>query len=648
MNIRSRLAVVLSLLPLAVAANPKEALDLAFATQQFSGTAISPDGLRIAWVEPQKNADRTESRATLLYVLDPGAKTPRRVTAGDGQKQHEEQSLAWSPDSAQVAFLSDAVQAKQLQLYVAPAGGGAPRALTNFSGRPAHPRWSPDGRTLALLLIEGSTRDAGPTEPAARLAGEVEEKIFEQRLALVDVGTGALRVLSAADTHVYEYDWSPDSREIVFTAAQGSGDNNWWIARLHAVDVASGNVRELFKPATQLAAPRWSPDGKNIAFIHGLMSDFGATGGDIWLVPARGGQARNLTPGRKSSPAWLSWQRTTGKILCLERVQGGHAICTFDATSGAAQTLWRGDEAIAGLAVASDGVSCALVQSSPSEAPEVWRGRVGAWQRVTTSNRSLKPLWGACEKVEWLSDGLNVQGWLLAPRVIEPGKRYAMVVSVHGGPASQFPSAWPTGPGAALANEGYFVFYPNPRGSFGQGEAFTAANVKDFGHGDFRDIMAGVDAVLKKAPIDPQRLGITGHSYGGFMTMWAVTQTNRFRAAVASAGIANWQSYYGQNLIDQWMIPYFGASVYDDPAVYAKSSPMNFIKNVRTPTLIMVGDSDAECPPPQSQEFWHALKALGVKTKLVVYENEGHTFRVPAHREDVLARSIAWFDENLK
>ena len=162
-----------------------------------------------------------------------------------------------------------------------------------------------------------------------------------------------------------------------------------------------------------------------------------------------------------------------------------------------------------------------------------------------------------------------------------------------------------------LSSSGYFVLFPNPRGSYGKGEEFTRANVKDFGYGDFQDIMGGVDAALQSAPIDPNRLGITGWSYGGFMTMWAVTQTNRFRAAVAGAGLANWQSYYGENNIDKWMIPYFGASVYDDPAVYAKSSPITFIKNVKTPTLIVVGDSDGECPPPQSYEFWHALKTSG-------------------------------------
>ena len=201
---------------------------------------------------------------------------------------------------------------------------------------------------------------------------------------------------------------------------------------------------------------------------------------------------------------------------------------------------------------------------------------------------------------------------------------------------------------SVLSALGYFVFFPNPRGSYGQGEAFTRANVKDFGYGDLRDILAGVDAVLKSAPVDPNRLGVAGWSYGGYMTMWTVTQTNRFKAAVAGAGIANWQSYYGENSIDQWMIPYFGASVYDDPAVYAKSSPITFIKKMKTPTLVVVGERDGECPAPQSYEFWHALKTLGVPTELVVYPGEGHSFHQPDHRRDVMERTVAWFEQYLK
>ena len=223
-----------------------------------------------------------------------------------------------------------------------------------------------------------------------------------------------------------------------------------------------------------------------------------------------------------------------------------------------------------------------------------------------------------------------------------------MVTIVHGGPASpKTPMFDVTGLQSALLARGWAVFYPNPRGSFGWGERFAAANVRDFGHGDLRDILAGIDATERAAPIDDARLGLTGASYGGFMSFWAVTQTNRFKAAVASAGISNWQSYYGENGIDAWLLPYFGATVYDDPAVYARSSPINYIKRVHTPTLLIVGDSDVESPPPQSYEYLHALKALGIKTELVIYPHEGHEFSDPAHVLDRIQRTVNWFDENM-
>jgi dipeptidyl aminopeptidase/acylaminoacyl peptidase len=239
-----------------------------------------------------------------------------------------------------------------------------------------------------------------------------------------------------------------------------------------------------------------------------------------------------------------------------------------------------------------------------------------------------------------------VQGWLLLPKDYDAGKKYPLIVEVHGGPAAAVQASWGGRGGlsaTAFSAFGYFVLQVNPRGSYGQGEAFTQANRKDFGYGDLRDILKGVDAVEAQYPIDPNRMGLTGWSYGGFMSMFAVTQTNRFKAAVAGAGIANWQSYYGENSIDQWMIPYFGASVYDDPKEYARESAINFIKNVKTPTLVVVGDRDGECPAPQSYEFWHALRDEHVPTQLVIYPNEGHGFVNPAHREDVMARALEWF-----
>jgi len=223
-----------------------------------------------------------------------------------------------------------------------------------------------------------------------------------------------------------------------------------------------------------------------------------------------------------------------------------------------------------------------------------------------------------------------------------------MVTVVHGGPAAaSVPGFVWEGSRADLARAGYYLFLPNPRGSYGQGEAFTRANMRDFGGGDLKDILAGIDAAERAAPIDDNRLGLMGGSYGGFMAMWANTQTNRFKAIVSGAGLSDWISYYGINGIDQWMIPYFGKSVYEDPDAYWAISAIRTIRNARTPTFIYVGEQDIEVPPTQSIEYWHALKEMNVPTSLVIYPGEGHGIRDPKNALDVRKRTVEWFDRYL-
>ena len=254
---------------------------------------------------------------------------------------------------------------------------------------------------------------------------------------------------------------------------------------------------------------------------------------------------------------------------------------------------------------------------------------------------------GKAVSLRWKSDQFTIQGWLIYPLDFNASQTYPMVTIVHGGPSAASVPNFGNRSVNALASQGYFVFMPNPRGSFGQGEAFTKANVKDFGYGDWRDDIGGIDAALKAAPIDPNRLGLMGWSYGGYMAMWGETQTTRFKAIVAGAGIANWQSYYGQNKIDLWMIPFFGASVYQDPAVYAKSSPITFIMQSKTPVLILQGERDEEVPAPQAFEFWHAMTTLGIPTKLIVYADEGHGPQKITDQIDILTQTLTWFNRYL-
>jgi dipeptidyl aminopeptidase/acylaminoacyl peptidase len=361
-----------------------------------------------------------------------------------------------------------------------------------------------------------------------------------------------------------------------------------------------------------------------------------------------------LTASLKATPSSFHWQ-DDGHIVITEALDGGGAIASLALANRTSEMLWEGSEHLhsdgnyANFALANDGRTSVAITTTWEQAPEISAGTIGSWRKITNLNTTQTKHWGRTESIVWTNGGFRVQGWLVYPENFDATKRYPMVVEIHGGPSNMRAASWPGThfDMSVMAALGYFVFFPNPRGSYGEGEAFTKANVKDFGGGDLQDILAGVDAVLKKVPVDPNRIGVTGWSYGGFMSMWTVTQTNRFRAAVAGAGIANWQSYYGENSIDEWMIPFFGASVYDDPPVYAKSSPIAFIKHVKTPTLVVVGERDGECPAPQSFEFWHAVKTFGVATELVVYAGEGHSFRDPKDRNDVMRRTLEWFDKYL-
>jgi len=621
-------------------------------TTRFRQVALSPEGTWVAWVEV------ASAGGTLIHAVELDVSEPRavRLSACPEARACDESSIAWSPDGKRLAFLSDALQRGQPQVYVAELGQVPARKLTSFTGPVASPQWSPDGASLAVLVMEGEGAEQakGPKDPAARETGVVRESSPVRRVALVSVADGAHRVVSPEQLFVYEYAWSPDGMRLAFIAAPPPGDASWWLAKLHVLETANGRARVVYAPRWQLAEPVWSPDGKHVAVIEGLMSDQGSNGGDVMLVPLDGGKARNLTEGMKATATTLEWVAPR-KLMFGAQVRGESAVASVDPTGqGGVTVLWKGPERVSaggsvGLSLSRDGKRSAVVRESFAQAQNVWVGPVGDWERLTRREEDVRALVGETKDLSWKSDGVEVQGWLVAPAAsMAPpaGARAPMVTMIHGGPAAGVvPSFRPDV--LLFTARGYYVFLPNFRGSFGQGADFAQANRRDFGRGDLRDILSGVDAVLARAPVDPSRIGVMGWSYGGFMTMWAVTQTQRFRAAVAGAGIANWQSYYGTNRIDAWMRPYFGASVYEEPEVYTRSSPINYMKLARTPTLVLHGERDVEVPVTQGYEFHHALKELGVKTQFIIYADEGHTLRKPEHVVDRMRRTVEWLDTHL-
>jgi dipeptidyl aminopeptidase/acylaminoacyl peptidase len=619
---------------------------------RYQSVQISPDGELVASVEgdSSRSGGAPTIRTLVIRQVRNGTLVSVAMPCGNVPMCWPE-SPTWSPDGKHLSFTLRSPGTHARSVYTVAADGGGLRKLFDFGGTIQDMRYMPDGR-LAMLATQNATKEVGATQAGAPIAGDLDAAPPEQRIAILD--EGALRFISPPDLYVYEYDWRAGKRGFIGTAAPGNGDNNWWTAKLYAFSESGADARVIYSSSDsrqQLAAPRVSRDGSTLAFIAGIMSDFGSTGGDVYTLALDGGAAVNLTPEMRASASALAW-RCDGHLQA--ELLAGDQTQFVDLGAGlkpqAARSLWSGQESFGerggGISTACPSGATADAHESFTEPPEIAIGQIGHWRNLTSINAGLS-LPARVQSVWWKSDGFDVQGWLLLP--LHASAKIPMITVVHGGPAAAVTPGF-AGPGivTALLERGYALFRPNPRGSYGQGERFTLANVRDFGHGDLRDILAGIDAAAKVAPIDTARLGLTGGSYGGFMTMWAVTQTDRFKAAVAIAGISDWLSYYGENGIDAWMIPYFGKSAYDDPSVYARSSAINYIRNVKTPTFAYVGENDIECPAPQTQEFWHALKAMSVPTSIMIYPGEGHGLRDPEHLADAMQRTLAWFDQYLK
>src|ERR1044072_7800718 len=440
-------------------------------TVLYGDIALSPDGQDVAWVQSTVAAPLKQTYVRPLA----GNSTAMKIDIGNGNERADAEP-AWSPDSKRLAILSTAGEKnEQRQLWIVNADGSGAKKVTNLAGYTARPRWSRDGKQIAVLYIEGAG-GGGPLMAHPPSTGIIDKAIHNQRIAVLDVATGEVRQVSPPDLHIYDFDWSPDNKTFAVTAAPGPGDNNWWIAQIYKIDIASGKATSIYKPLLQVAVPRWSPDGKQVGFIEGIMSDEGFHGGDLLTISANGGPATNRTPGRKTSVSSFFWL-SPDQIRFTEYVGGGSAISEISLSEKSARTILKVPEGIhafgnfPNFALSQNGQFAAAVRGDYNTPPEVWAGPTGNWQQLTKNNSALPMTWGKAESIEWTNDGFNIQGWLVPPAKIETGKKYPMVVLIHGGPSGVTTSEWPAGAGmaraiiAGLSSRGYFVLLPNPRGS---------------------------------------------------------------------------------------------------------------------------------------------------------------------------------------
>lgn len=622
---------------------------------------IHPDGSCVAFVDSALTHERGRNARANIWLADTDGKNARAFTRGDACEMHPR----WSSDGATLAFVSDRTLKDDFQIYLIPRAGGEARQLTHGAAVNAPYRdvsmfkWSPDGTRIAYLACDGIDSQ---TE-ARRMQGhdqiEFEVKPRFTRVWIVDVATGKTHMVTRGNVQAWEFDWSPRGDEFVLVCSAQPYEWSWYDTFLARVPARGGAPHKIFsRPAKQLAHPCWSPDGHHIAFISSLWSDRGIICGDVYVTDAHGKNTRPLSEGFNGSLGGIQW-RDAHTLTTAGYVEGQAALVNFD-IEGAHEILWQGGAAMQEsyspkFSRAQNG-TFAVVLSAPLQPREVWtltpNQDAVVLEQLTELNAAFQKIPGGAQKIiYWTShDGQELQGILITPPNAKAGKPLPLIVHPHGGPTGITPNEYfsPARWAYHLAKRGFAVFMPNYRGSAGWGIEFAEANVGDMGGSDFLDIMTGVDALIERGIADPKRMGIGGWSYGGYLTAWAITQTNRFKAAVAGAAITNWLSFHGTSYLCRWDELHYDANPYERGGVYDKFSPLNFIANATTPTLILHGEKDGDVSVSQGHELFRALTQRGIPTELVIYPREPHGIGETTHVKDLIVRVCDWFEKYLK
>jgi dipeptidyl aminopeptidase/acylaminoacyl peptidase len=649
-----------------------------------SDARISPDGLHVAyvvtWVDSE---DRTKYRSQIVLARTDCSAAPRSLTSG----RHRDTAPRWSPNGRSLAFLSDRDEERP-QLFLLSLEGGEPRQLTRLKHGAGPAVWSPDGSRLAfaagadipeIARQEGQSDEKGKP-PRVRVITRVKHKgdgngYFEarrQHLFVLDmVSNGEPRQITSGDWDDSDPAWSPDGERLTFVSSREKDRDLSQLTDIWVVPAAGGRARRVTSHKGEASAPAWSPDGRQIAYLgHERGWTYGALT-EILLVPAQGGEPRSLSavsgcevgnvalsdgrdPFTTQPPLWAPDGRS---MLALISHAGQVSIVRFPVDSDALVSVIGGNREVAGFSVAEDGARLAFVASDPTSPYEVFvAASDGAGERrISHENDDFLASVAVVAPEPFStrsSDGEDVHGWLLKPVGFAEQKQWPLVLEIHGGPEAMY--AWTfMHEFQVLAARGYAVLYTNPRGSRGYGEPFTARIFADWGNQDAADCLAAVEKASALPWVDDKRLGVTGGSYGGFMTAWLVGHTDRFRAAAAQRGCYNFVSFYGTADIGPTFGDYiFGGPVYEKEALYKERSPLSYAACIRTPLLLIHSEGDLRCPVEQAEQFFVHLRRLGkAETEFIRFPEESHNLSRsgrPDRRVERLERIVSWFGRHMK
>jgi dipeptidyl aminopeptidase/acylaminoacyl peptidase len=595
---------------------------------------LSPDGTRLVFTvtEPVKGTARQRN----LWMLDIASEQARQLTFS----AKSDSSPRWAPDGKAVAFLSDRDGAAQL--YLLPMSGGEAERLTDRKDRIESFRWSPDGRQIALLMAEPKSEAQQKREKDKDDARVAEKEDRRARVWTLDLGSRAVAQVTKAPFRIGQIEFARGGDRLI-VAASAKPEEDQFNEAIFSVDLKSGNFTPIAAPRGPMGAMTLSPDGATIAYVCARVD--GPEPHDLCLQPVAGGTARNLTGATVdrpiSQPKWID-----NDTLAVTVAHGFQSQVEIVGRDGRSQPVSVGPNASAFVRTGNGTVI--YVGEKTGSAPELWvREPSRPAQAITTFNETWKTRQVIQpEIVHYKSaDGTEIEAALLKPPA-SGSQPLPAVILVHGGPTGRWSDTFEPW-GQLLVARGYAVLYPNVRGSTGYGQRFVEMNRGDWGGGDFKDVMAGADWLVARGIADPNRLGIGGWSYGGYMAAWAVTQTTRFKAAVSGAPVIDMASEFGTengSAYDEW----FYGTPYEKLDGFVKSSPMTFVKNVKTPTLLLQGEDDTTDPIGQSQQFYRGLKRYGVASDLVLYPREPHGLREEKHLIDRLTRILAWYDTYLK
>jgi len=627
---------------------------------------ISPDGERVAYVLSEPSLEKNEHVAT-LYVVSSSGGEARRLTHTTRlfNRPLPRPELRWSPDGKRLSFL--AFVSELPQAMAMDAAGGEPWPLTSSPTGVARYEWSKDSARLAYVAAEPEPEEEARQKQEKTFVVRAGRPGRATRLFVQEVSGGAPRTLSPAEHYVSSFDWSPDGKTLVYSASVAGEYLENWRSRLYTISVAGGEPVVLVGREGQEgmnSEPRFSPDGRLVAFTStgGVPRMISSPG--LHLVSSAGGDPRPLT----GSDTWVRevlWEPSGRSLLFIPNEATGRSgehmfeqpIFRVD-LDGRTEVVTSGAIVAFSLSSSADGGRLGFRSVGPRDAGDVvlMDLKEGTSRTLTNVNPELEELdIGPLEVLSFRSfDGMEIWGMLVTPPGHRPGTPIPLVVYVHGGPIGGFtqglfpqfmhrPGQIEPYPVEALASAGIAVLMPMPRGGSGYGLEGFRKIVRSWGEGDYRDIMAGVDHLIERGLADPERLGVMGASYGGFMTNWIVTQTDRFKAASTAASISDIADLYYLSDAGEVTEEYFGLP-WEESALYEAHSPITHVEAVKTPLLIQHGENDRRVPVQQAEKFYRALRKLGKTVEMDTYPRGGHVNYEPRLEKAIMERNLEWFE----